>query len=48
MTVNVPVKDRNPYTIWFNYAHQNLHLYNKIASKYHMARLQSPLHISNT
>jgi hypothetical protein len=47
MTVpNVPVNKRNPYTIWYNYAHQNLNLYNRIAIKYNMARLLAPLNIN--
>ena len=43
----VPPQDRNPYTIWYKYARQNLNLYNKIAIKYNMARLQYPLHIGH-
>lgn len=43
----VPPQDRNPYTIWYKYAHQKLNLYNKIAIKYNMARLQYPLHIGH-
>jgi hypothetical protein len=49
MTVlNVPVNQRNPYTIWFSpkYANQKLSLYNRIAAKYHMARLLAPLNIN--
>jgi hypothetical protein len=42
---NVPLKKRNPYTIWFKYANQNLNNYNRIAIKYNMERLQFPLHI---
>lgn len=45
--INVPPQDRNPYTIWYKYAHQNLNLYNKIAKKYNMARLQYPLYIGH-
>jgi len=44
---DVPPQDRNPYTIWYKYAHQNLNLYNKIARKYNMARLQRPLNIKS-
>jgi hypothetical protein len=47
MIPNVPVGQRNPYTIWYNYADQNLYLYNQIARKYHMARLQYPIHINH-
>jgi len=43
----IPAQDRNPYTIWYKYAHQNLNLYNTIAIKYNMARLQYPLHIGH-
>ena len=45
MVPDVPDNQRNPYTIWFNYANQKLNLYNEIAIKYNMARLQYPLHI---
>lgn len=45
MIPNVPPNKRNPYTIWYKYANQNLNLYNLIAMKYNMARLQFPLHI---
>ena len=44
---NVPPKDRNPFTIWFNYANQQLNMYNRIAMKYNLARLQYPLNINN-
>jgi len=47
MIPNVPAGQRNPYTIWYNYADQNLYLYNQIARKYHMARLQYPIHINH-
>ena len=47
MIPNVPIKDRNPYTIWFKYANQQLNLYNQIAMKYNMGRLQYPTHISH-
>jgi hypothetical protein len=43
--INVPASRRNPYTIWFVYAKQNLNRYNEIAIKYNMARLQYPLNI---
>jgi hypothetical protein len=43
----VPASQRNPYTIWYNYANQNLNTYNRIAIKYHMARLQFPLNIND-
>jgi hypothetical protein len=45
--INVPDDQRNPYTIWFNYANQNLSVYNSIAFKYNMARLIAPLYISH-
>jgi len=47
--INVPQKQRNPYTIWYgiNYANQNLNLYNEISIKYNMARLQCPLNINH-
>ena len=45
--INVPPKQRNPYTIWYKYANQNLNLYNEIAIKYNMARLQRPLNINH-
>jgi hypothetical protein len=41
----IPPKNRNPYTLWFKYAHQNLNLYNLLAFKYNMERLQFPIHI---
>ena len=46
---NVPLKARNPYTIWFNpkYANQNLNMYNRIAMKYNLDRLQFPLNINH-
>lgn len=43
---NVPQNHRNPYTIWYSYAHQNLTKYNLIAIKYNMARLMAPLNIN--
>lgn len=42
---NVPENKRNPYTIWYVYANQNLTQYNRIARKYNMARLLAPLNI---
>lgn len=45
---NIPPAQRNPYTIWFNYANKNLNNYNRIAMKYNMERLQFPLHIYHT
>ena len=45
MLPSIPPKQRNPYTIWYMYAHQNLNLYNSIAIKYNLARLQFPLNI---
>jgi hypothetical protein len=45
---NVPPSQRNPYTIWFKYANQNLNQFNRIAIKYNMERLQFPLNINNT
>ena len=44
---NVPENKRNPYTIWYSYANQNLTQYNLIAIKYNMARLTRPLNINN-
>lgn len=43
---SIPENQRNPYTIWFHYANQNLNNYNRIAIKYNMARLQFPLNIN--
>ena len=43
---NVPENKRNPYTIWYDYANQNLNQYNRIAIKYNMARLLAPLNIN--
>ena len=43
---NVPVNQRNPYTIWYKYAKKNLSLYNRIAAKYHIVRLLAPLNIN--
>lgn len=43
---NVPVNQRNPYTVWFVYAKQNLSVFNAIAMKYHLGRLQPPLNIN--
>jgi len=45
MLPDIPMKQRNPYTIWYKYAKQNLNMYNLIAMKYNMERLQFPLHI---
>jgi hypothetical protein len=45
---NVPEHHRNPYTIWYSYANQNLNQYNLIAIKYTMARLTRPLNIDHT
>lgn len=45
---NVPENQRNPYTIWYSYANQNLNQYNLIAIKYNMARLTRPLNIDHT
>lgn len=44
---NIPPSKRNPYTIWFFYANKNLNLYNRIAMKYNMERLQYPLNIQH-
>jgi len=44
----IPEKHRNPYTIWYKYAKQNLHTYNCLAMKYNIDRLQFPLHIRHT
>jgi hypothetical protein len=41
----IPPQERNPYTIWYKYANQNLNYYNHIVMKYNMARLQYPIHI---
>jgi len=43
----IPLKKRNPYTIWYKYAKQNLNNYNRIAMKYNMEKLQAPLHIKH-
>ncbi len=43
---NVPENKRNPYTIWYYYANQNLNQYNRIAIKYNMARLLETLNIN--
>ena len=45
---SVPENQRNPYTIWYSYANQNLNQYNLIAIKYNMARLTRPLNIDHT
>jgi hypothetical protein len=42
----IPPAQRNPYTIWYTYANQNLNTYNRIAATYHMERLQFPLNIT--
>ena len=43
----IPENQRNPYTIWYKYANQNLAKFNRIAFKYNMARLIRPLHIGH-
>jgi hypothetical protein len=45
---NIPQNQRNPFTIWYKYANQNLNRFNRIAIKYNMERLQFPLNINNT
>lgn len=45
MVPYIPPSQRNPYTIWYVYAQGDLNTYNRIASKYHMERLQFPLNI---
>jgi hypothetical protein len=41
--IDVPPKQRNPFTIWYKYANRNLTIYNAIAFKYNMQRLTTPL-----
>ena len=40
------MKPRNTADLWFNFADQNLHKYNKLAMKWNLARLQQPLNIN--
>ena len=37
----IPENQRNPYTIWYKYAGQNVNKFNRIAIHYNMERLQS-------
>lgn len=37
----------NVYTLWYNYANQNLNEYNRLAFKYNLPRLISPLNINH-
>ena len=46
MTIpHIPTEHLNVYTAYYTYAKQNLMLYNAIAIKYNLPRLQSPLNI---
>jgi len=36
----IPLKERNPYTVWYKYAGQNVNRFNYIAIHYNMGRLQ--------
>ena len=46
-TVWIPQQERNPYTVWFKYANQNIITYNLLAMKYNINRLQSPPNIKH-
>jgi hypothetical protein len=44
---NIPLAQRNPYTIWFKYAKQNVNNFNRITMHYNMERLQPPVYIKH-
>ncbi len=43
----IPPNQRNPYTVWYKYAQQNVNTYNLLAMKYNINRLQPPPNVKH-